>query len=634
MPRLVFRIEEAGHAPREVFVRADLTIGRHPECDVVLTDGKVSSRHARVVAGPDGTFAIEDLGSANKTSVNNGPVLSKGQSHPLTAGVRLLLGATNIDVVEAVATSAPTQAMPTIMNLPAPAPVAPPAPAPTPAKAEAPAPPKIEAAAAPAPAPAPSTKPEPPAVKIDPPAPKAEAPAPKIEPPAPKPEPAAPKAEVPAPPAPTPSAPPAPAPSPAAAAPVVPVEPKPAPSAPKPAPPPAAAPAPKPAAPAAPALARPTPPPPAQNFTDSERAEADAPTVFRMAPKPAAEPAAAAPKPAEPAPAPPKPVPPKATPPQPAPKPAPKDIAEAEAPTIARPSPKPAAAASPSPEPAATPAKPKEAPKVSDPEPESTYQATKAINVAEFSPFAIAGQLIERRPRFLVVDDAVRRAYKMGFMQVVMGRRKESKPPHPSANLVVDHQSVSSPHSMVFFDRGHFFIKDLESKNGTQASGETLGKGAAKELKAETLIKLGGLDIFFTVDKEADGREYPKARINTAVQLLVQAGRPTQSQLQACQAKVAEARGRRERGEVPAPAEKDMCSPMQLDELHMGEVLMHEGIITVEMWLDALRRAEIVEVAGTSVGQKGGNKNVLVLLLVFLFLAAVGVAAFVLFFKK
>lgn len=271
---------------------------------------------------------------------------------------------------------------------------------------------------------------------------------------------------------------------------------------------------------------------------------------------------------------------------------------------------------------------------MSDPEPESTYQATKAINVAEFSPFAIAGQLIERRPRFLIVDDAVRRAYKMGFMQVVMGRRKESKPPHPSANLVVDHQSVSSPHSMVFFDRGHFFIKDLESKNGTQASGETLGKGAAKELRAETLIKLGGLDIFFTVDKEADGREYPKARINTAVQLLVQAGRPTQSQLQACQAKVAEARGRRERGEVPAPAEKDMCSPMQLDELHMGEVLMHEGIITVEMWLDALRRAEIVEVAGSSVGQKSGNKSVLVLLLVFLFLAAAGVAAFVLFFKK
>jgi ABC-type multidrug transport system ATPase subunit/pSer/pThr/pTyr-binding forkhead associated (FHA) protein len=43
-----------------------VTIGRHASNDVVLSDGRVSSKHARVVFGPDGVF-LEDLGSSNGT---------------------------------------------------------------------------------------------------------------------------------------------------------------------------------------------------------------------------------------------------------------------------------------------------------------------------------------------------------------------------------------------------------------------------------------------------------------------------------------------------------------------------------------------------------------------------------------
>ncbi len=60
-------------------------IGRHPECDVVLTVGAVSRHHARIFAGEDGHF-LEDLQSRNGTFVN-GKLVTNTQ--PLHEGDRI-----------------------------------------------------------------------------------------------------------------------------------------------------------------------------------------------------------------------------------------------------------------------------------------------------------------------------------------------------------------------------------------------------------------------------------------------------------------------------------------------------------------------------------------------------------------
>ena len=44
-------------------------IGRGADCQIILYDDYVSTRHARVIAGPNGIYA-EDLGSTNGTYVN------------------------------------------------------------------------------------------------------------------------------------------------------------------------------------------------------------------------------------------------------------------------------------------------------------------------------------------------------------------------------------------------------------------------------------------------------------------------------------------------------------------------------------------------------------------------------------
>ncbi|MBE7463485.1 MAG: FHA domain-containing protein [Planctomycetes bacterium] len=46
-------------------------LGRHPDCDIVLTDPMSSRRHAKIELGPNGQYFVEDNHSANGTALNN-----------------------------------------------------------------------------------------------------------------------------------------------------------------------------------------------------------------------------------------------------------------------------------------------------------------------------------------------------------------------------------------------------------------------------------------------------------------------------------------------------------------------------------------------------------------------------------
>src|SRR5258707_9240348 len=49
-------------------------IGRHPECQVVLTDPMSSRRHCKFERAPDGRIYVHDNGSANGTLLNGQPM--------------------------------------------------------------------------------------------------------------------------------------------------------------------------------------------------------------------------------------------------------------------------------------------------------------------------------------------------------------------------------------------------------------------------------------------------------------------------------------------------------------------------------------------------------------------------------
>lgn len=62
-------------------ISRDLTIGRSPECDLVLSDPTVSRHHARLRRLPHG-WELRDLGSTNGTRVNGWHVGLPQQVHP------------------------------------------------------------------------------------------------------------------------------------------------------------------------------------------------------------------------------------------------------------------------------------------------------------------------------------------------------------------------------------------------------------------------------------------------------------------------------------------------------------------------------------------------------------------------
>jgi adenylate cyclase len=85
MYRLIY---QDGDTPQAyTFTEGEVTIGRSPDCQIVLKDFGISRTHARLIADEEGV-RIQDLKSKNGTQVNGVPVVEA----PLKDGDRILLG--------------------------------------------------------------------------------------------------------------------------------------------------------------------------------------------------------------------------------------------------------------------------------------------------------------------------------------------------------------------------------------------------------------------------------------------------------------------------------------------------------------------------------------------------------------
>lgn len=63
--------DEADHVVRNIALdRDEMVIGRHPDCQIIVDEGAISRRHARIYSD-NGQHLIEDLQSRNGTRVNN-----------------------------------------------------------------------------------------------------------------------------------------------------------------------------------------------------------------------------------------------------------------------------------------------------------------------------------------------------------------------------------------------------------------------------------------------------------------------------------------------------------------------------------------------------------------------------------
>jgi len=87
--RTLFVVEQPSELRgREFLVAGEATIGRAPECAIMLQDGFVSLHHARVFER-GGRLWIEDLGSTNGTTLNGQRIRRPAQLRP---GDRVAIG--------------------------------------------------------------------------------------------------------------------------------------------------------------------------------------------------------------------------------------------------------------------------------------------------------------------------------------------------------------------------------------------------------------------------------------------------------------------------------------------------------------------------------------------------------------
>ena len=92
--RLVMTAGTPPAAGGDYLLTGPLSIGRDAACDIVIVNGFVSARHARIFAA-HGQWMVEDLGSTNGTVLNDFPLSAP---HVLTPGDRLLVGDTLFQV--------------------------------------------------------------------------------------------------------------------------------------------------------------------------------------------------------------------------------------------------------------------------------------------------------------------------------------------------------------------------------------------------------------------------------------------------------------------------------------------------------------------------------------------------------
>jgi pSer/pThr/pTyr-binding forkhead associated (FHA) protein len=80
--------------PRSVKLATSMTIGRGPECELLIDDTYASSQHARLF-GKNGSWYVEDLGSTNGTFVNDQKLAAPAM---VQQGDRIRVGTTMLEL--------------------------------------------------------------------------------------------------------------------------------------------------------------------------------------------------------------------------------------------------------------------------------------------------------------------------------------------------------------------------------------------------------------------------------------------------------------------------------------------------------------------------------------------------------
>ena len=200
---------------------------------------------------------------------------------------------------------------------------------------------------------------------------------------------------------------------------------------------------------------------------------------------------------------------------------------------------------------------------------------------------AVEAFLRSARPRLIVTAEGSRQVVQITKVPFSIGRGKAGT----TLDCTLTLPAVSGEHARILLRGMVFYLEDLGSKNKTFVDGKELAPNRPEALSREAHVRLGTVDTLFVVDTDAEGKAIDKNNYQGAAGILENELTITRNQRDNA-ARLAAQRNQ-----------------------HIGEVLLEQGLVTVEKWKEAFERFSIMRpmVDAGVVGGGGMNKAVLVL---------------------
>lgn len=101
----------------------------------------------------------------------------------------------------------------------------------------------------------------------------------------------------------------------------------------------------------------------------------------------------------------------------------------------------------------------------------------------------------------------VTKRFKLGVDPVILGR-------HPECNVHIEDGSVSRRHAQVTFDGGHYFVSDLNSRNGTLLNDQPIHRPT--KLYDRSIIRICDVSFVFWINEAPSATIKPRATIDTS----------------------------------------------------------------------------------------------------------------------
>jgi hypothetical protein len=100
------------------------------------------------------------------------------------------------------------------------------------------------------------------------------------------------------------------------------------------------------------------------------------------------------------------------------------------------------------------------------------------------------------------------KSFDLSGSEITVGRVADNK-------VQVEHASVSGHHAVLTLDALDYFIKDLDSTNGTRINGERITQ---QKLRRNDIVRLGNIELLYDSEHQPPGQPMPNPseRVNLA----------------------------------------------------------------------------------------------------------------------